>query len=190
MKVATVAIDSTFRLHDIKPPVKYPYTLEELLPGILIVLGVLLLIIIIIYVILRLTRKNTLFGRAIPGLRGKPQEPPHVIALRELEKIRLERLWQNNKVKLYYTKVTDVLRVYLELRFSIPATELTSDEIMCNLEQLTLPAGLLQEAAEFLKVSDLVKFAKYLPAREENDNAIQVVRQFVEATTSEENPNR
>jgi len=178
LKVNTVAVDTTtFQPFDIKPPVKYPYTFMEIVwPWGVIALGVLLLIALIIYLIIRLKKDKPIFGKA------KPIEPPHVIALRELEKIKAEKLWQNNKIKLYYTRVTDVLRVYLEQRYAIQAPEQTSDEILQAMAQLPLPEYILPQLREFLSVSDLVKFAKYLPAMEENEKAIALIVQFVAET--------
>ncbi|MDR3351001.1 MAG: hypothetical protein LBN98_05095 [Prevotellaceae bacterium] len=164
-------------LKDIKPPIKYPYTLMEILwPWATMGIVALALIAGLLYVIIRLRRKQPVFGKI------KPAEPPHIVALRELEKIKTEKLWQNNKVKLYYTRVTDVLRVYLEQRYAIQAPEQTSDEILQALAQLPLPDYFIPKLREFLSTSDLVKFAKYLPAMEENENALTLVTQFVDET--------
>jgi hypothetical protein len=168
-------------LKDIKPPVKYPYTFKEILwPWTVDGILALALIAAIIYVIVRIKKQQPVFGKV------KSQEPPHIVALRELEKIKAEKLWQNNKIKLYYTRVTDVLRVYLEQRYSIQAPEQTSDEILQALAQLPLPEYFLPKLRDFLNVSDLVKFAKYLPATEENESAVTLVAQFV-AETKEQN---
>ncbi|MDR0581504.1 MAG: hypothetical protein LBG31_00925 [Prevotellaceae bacterium] len=164
-------------LKDIKPPVKYPYTLMEILwPWATMGIIALALVAGLIYVIIRLRKKQPVFGKI------KPAEPPHIVALRELEKIKAEKLWQNNKVKLYYTRVTDVLRVYLEKRYAIQAPEQTSDEILQALAQLPLPEYFIPKLREFLSTSDLVKFAKYLPAMEENESALTLVTQFVDET--------
>ncbi len=178
LKVATVAIDTTtFKPHDIKPPVKYPYSFREIMwPwGVIVLLG-LLLIAAIVYIILRVTKKQPVFGKP------KPADPPHVIALRELGKIKSEKLWQNNKVKQYYTRVTDVLRIYLEQRYQIQAPEQTSDEILQALAQLPLPETFLPQLRDMLSVSDLVKFAKYVPATEENESVVNIVESFVQDT--------
>jgi len=42
-----------------------------------------------------------------------PLEPAHVIAFRELEKLKNEELWQKGEIKRYYTILTDILRQYL-----------------------------------------------------------------------------
>ncbi|MDR1680370.1 MAG: hypothetical protein LBS12_01100 [Prevotellaceae bacterium] len=170
-------------LKDIKPPVKYPYTLVEILwPWATMGIIALALIAAIIYVIIRLRKKQPVFGKV------KPAEPPHVIALRELGKIKAEKLWQNNKVKLYYTRVTDVLRVYLEQRYAIQAPEQTSDEILQALAHLPLPEYFIPKLREFLSTSDLVKFAKYLPAMEDNESALTLVMQFVDETKEQMQP--
>ncbi|MDR2361286.1 MAG: hypothetical protein LBD91_00970 [Prevotellaceae bacterium] len=178
LKVATIAIDTaTFQAFDIKPPVRYPLTLREILwPWSVAGLGVAALVAALVYIIGRLRKKQPVFGKI------RPADPPDVVALRELAKIKDEKLWQNNKVKLYYTRVTDVLRVYLEQRYAIQAPEQTSDEILQALAQLPLPDYFIPKLREFLSTSDLVKFAKYLPAMEENESALILVTQFVDET--------
>ena len=182
LKVNTVAIDTTtFEAYDIKSPIKYPYSFREIMwPWGVIVLAALLLIGLLIYVITRLNNKKPVFGKV------KPSEPPHIVALRELEKIKSEKLWQNNKVKLYYTRVTDVLRVYLEQRYAIQAPEQTSDEILQALAHLPLPETFLPQLRAFLSVSDLVKFAKYIPATDENEKVLELVALFVKETKEQQ----
>ncbi|MDR1405931.1 MAG: hypothetical protein LBI89_01840 [Prevotellaceae bacterium] len=177
---AFLAADDTTKtklLKDIKPPIKYPYTLAEILwPWATLGILALALIAALIHVMIRLKKKQPVFGRI------KPAEPPHIVAMRELEKIKAEKLWQSNKVKLYYTRVTDVLRVYLEKRYAIQAPEQTSEEILQALAQLPLPDYFIPKLREFLSTSDLVKFAKYLPAMEENEGAWTLVARFVDET--------
>ena len=182
LKVNTVAIDTTtFEAYDIKSPIKYPYSFREIMwPWGVIVLAALLLIGLLIYVITRLNNKKPVFGKV------KPSEPPHIVALRELEKIKSEKLWQNNKVKLYYTRVTDVLRIYLEQRYAIQAPEQTSDEILQALAHLPLPETFLPQLRTFLSVSDLVKFAKYIPATDENEKVLELVALFVKETKEQQ----
>ena len=114
----------------------------------------------------------------------KPAEPdsPYIAALKELENIRKERLWQNNQMKLYYTRITDVLREYIEARFALQAMEKTSAEILTEL----IPAGIdksdYNSLKELLEVADLVKFAKYIATESENENAIPAAIRFISST--------
>jgi hypothetical protein len=177
LKVQTVAIDTTnFQPYDIKTPIEYPVTLGEILPYIGFGLLIAAIIALAIYIFVRWKQHKPLFFAA------KPKDPPHIVALRELEKIKTEKLWQNNKIKLYYTRVTDVLRVYLNGQFHIQAMEQTSEEILQSLQSVEMPEALRSRLHEMLTVSDLVKFAKYLPEQQENESALTIVNDFVSAT--------
>lgn len=177
LKVKTVAVDTTsFEAFDIKTPITYPITLGEVLPWAGGGLLLLALIAFIIYYIRNRKKNQPLF------FKPKPQDPPYVTALRELEKIKGEKLWQNNKVKIYYTRISDVLRTYLEEQHGIQAMEQTSEEILLSMQTLDISSELMDKLKELFNVSDLVKFAKYQPEQNENENAINIICDFVYKT--------
>jgi hypothetical protein len=178
--VKTVPIDTTsFEPYDIKMPITYPITFMEVLPWAASGLAVLVLIAFVIYIIIRRRQHKPIF------FKPKPKEPPHVIALRELDKIKAEKLWQSNKVKQYYTRVTDVLRTYMEERYKMQAMEQTSEEILQALKSIQLPDELMDKLRELLSVSDLVKFAKYQPMTDDNEKALGTAHEFVDHTKEE-----
>ena len=178
--VKTVPIDTTsFEPYDIKMPITYPITFMEVLPWALSGLAVLAMVAFVIYVIIRRRQHKPIF------FKPKPKEPPHIIALRELNKIKADKLWQNNKVKLYYTRVTDVLRIYMEDRYKIQAMEQTSDEILLTLQSMPIPGEIMDKLRELLSVSDLVKFAKYQPMTDDNEKALVTAQEFVDHTKEE-----
>jgi hypothetical protein len=96
-------------------------------------------------------------------------EPAHIIAFRELEKLKDEELWQQGKIKLYYTRLTEILRQYIENRFGVNSLELTTDETLSML----LHSGFkkdknFEQLKNILKGADMVKFAKYNPDASEH----------------------
>ena len=177
LTVATVQVDTTgFVMSDIKGQIEYPLTFKEVLPWILLVLAVLVLA-YIVYRYIKYRKENR-------GFFGKPKavDPPHIVALRELEKIRNEKLWQSGKEKLYYTGITDTLREYIEHRFGLTAKEKTSSEILDELKTVELDSRSYEELSKLFSVSDLVKFAKYSPTIGENEEAVPVAVRFVNST--------
>jgi len=177
IEVTTIPIDTaTYQPFDIKGQIGYPLTAKELLPW----TGLLFLLLAMGYVLYRWIRhrreNRPLFGKP------KPKEPAYLVAFRQLEEIKVQKLWQNGKVKLFYTAVTDVLRIYVAARWGIQAMEQTSAELMDALRQEQLDKALLQELGEMLGSADLVKFAKYEPGAVENEQAIPTVIRFVQAT--------
>jgi len=114
-------------------------------------------------------------------------DPAHIIAFRELEKLREEKLWQNGEIKPYYTKLTEILRQYLENRFKVFSLELTTSE---TLEALVKTGFKKDESYNQLKRvltgADLVKFAKHNPEPTENEMHFQNSWDFVLATKEKE----
>lgn len=119
-------------------------------------------------------------------VKEKPKELPHLVALRELDKIKSEKLWQSGQSKGYYTRVTDTLRRYMEERFHFQAMEQTTPEILFELEKTGFPDNkLLDKIEQVLNTADLVKFAKYNPLTDENDLTLINAYFFVNQTKEE-----
>ena len=172
--VNTIPIDTaSFQPYDIKGQETYPVTFREVLPWILLgILALLLIWGIIRYIAMRKKNKN-FFGKKIQV------DPPHIAALKKLEKIRSEKLWQSGKHKAYYTGITDAVREYIEQRYAFGAMEKTSSEIMDELKDKKIDEKVMTDLGEMFTVADLVKFAKHVPTEQENEKAIPVAVNFV-----------
>lgn len=78
-------------------------------------------------------------------------------------------LWQNNKVKEYYSELTEIIRGYIERELKVPALEKTTDEIVEALkdfndaETIITSEETIKKLKELLQEADLVKFAKSKP---------------------------
>lgn len=172
--------DDTPRFSDIKPQFRYPVTFMEVAKW---VLAAALLAAVVIGVIILVRRKKA--GLTLTG-RPVTVDPPHIVALRTLDRIHSQELWQKNRQKQFYTEITDALRLYLEGRFDIQALESTSAEILDELSGKDIRPDEYESLAELFRRSDLVKFAKYSCTREENENAIPTAVRFVNETYERE----
>ena len=114
-----------------------------------------------------------------------PKQPAHQVALQEMNRIKEEKSWQRDDVKQYYTELTDALRVYMEERFGFNAMEMTSDEIIAQLNEQP-DKEWIDELRTLFQMSDLVKFAKYKPLINENDMNLIAAIDFVNKTKVEE----
>ena len=183
LAVNTIQVDTTtYQPFDIKAPINYPITAKELLPwG-----GLLLFLLLAAYLLYRWWRhrkeNRPLFGKP------KPKEPSYLVAFRQFEEIRAQKLWQSGKTKVFYTAVTDVLRIYMGARWDFQAMEQTSAELMHSLKDKQLDKPLMQELHSLLTLADLVKFAKYEPQAAENEEILPHAIKFVQATMIEEAP--
>lgn len=113
---------------------------------------------------------------------SKPKEEPHVRAIRELEALHNQKLWQNNRHKQYYTALTDIIRTFLDGRFGIKAMEMTSDEIMSAVGDIGFSDKNRTDLREMLYTADLVKFAKHLPPGDDSERIYYNAYYFVEDT--------
>ena len=176
LTVHTVQVDTAKDIKDLKPPLGMPYTLAE----ILIVAGIVLLVAAVaVLVYRRWKRRRSAPGPAEPQA---PSRPPHVLALEELAILKEKQLWQQGRLKEYYTELTDILRRYLEHRYTIMALEETSQEILSALRDLKLAPRVVERMEGILVRADLVKFAKHHPAISEHDETMVAAREFVERT--------
>ncbi|RIH64805.1 hypothetical protein D1164_12220 [Mariniphaga sediminis] len=182
LNVHTIPIDTTRGPTDIKMPYDAPVTLKEVIPYIL---GIILIGAILFFILYSIKRKKQ--NKPIFTLPKKPKEPAHVIALRELDRIKDEKLWQQGKIKPFYSDVTETLRTYIEDRYDIPAMEKTSDE---TLDSFRFRRDLLKEKtfenlSRILKLADLVKFAKYTPLPDDNNMTLVDAYFFINDTKEE-----
>lgn len=183
MKVLTMVIDTTKGPTDIKMPYDAPLTLKEVTPYLLGIILAGAILFLLLYSIKRKKKNLPLFVKP-----SKPKEPAHIIALRELDRIKDEKLWQKDKIKEYYSELTEVLRIYVEDRFGIPAMEQTTFEIISSFGE---QPGLISEKTlshlgQLLPVADLVKFAKYKPLPDDHNLALVNAYFFVNETKIEE----
>lgn len=183
LNVQTMVIDTTKGLTDIKMPYSAPVTLKELTPYILGIMLIAAIIFLVLYSIKRRKKNKPFFALPV-----KPKEPAHVIALRELDRIKNEKIWQKEKTKQYYSEVTDVLRNYIEERFEIRAMEETTDEILNNFRfrKDLLNEKSFQNLSQILTVADLVKFAKYKTLPDDDNLTLVNSYFFVNETKKEE----
>lgn len=177
LHVKSVKVDTTRAIKDIKGPMDAPLTFAEILPWILGALALLLILAAIWYV-----RKKKKEQKPVFQPKAKPKDPPHIEAMKSLEALKKKKLWQNGKIKEYYSELTHILRVYVERKFEIPAVESTSNEILNNLKQFDIDSRLYSQLEECMETSDMVKFARMEPLPEEHEKNYNTAVTFVEQT--------
>ena len=182
LKVQTIPVDTTsFEPYGLKPQMRYPITTGEILALAGIVALVTGLVFLALYIIRRRRKNLPLFGPV------RPKDPPHIAALKVLANMRRQEIWKKQKAKLYYTLLTDTIRVYLRDRWGMQAMELTSGEMIASLEQRQpedplLSGKIIEVLREMLSMGDLAKFAKYTPSESENEESLRQAVRFVTET--------
>ena len=128
------------------------------------------------------------YGKNVSDLfKTPPPLPPHVVAIKALEALHHQKLWQNGKHKQYYSGISDILRTYIAARYDFGAMEMTSDEIISFMRGVDgVPQKSAMDLTEILQTADLVKFAKAEPDAEQNENDYWRAYYFVEETKVQE----
>ena len=179
----TDSIDfNELQLNDIKSIQKAPFSWKDLLSLLWIPLIILILLAIIgavIYLIIKKNKKGYFFT-------PPPLLAPHVRAMKSLDKIKGEKIWQQERYKEFYTQLTDVLRRYINERYGINSLEMTSGEILSIIRTKAEEDSVYNNLKQVLSVADLVKFAKYKPFIDENDLSLMNSYFFVNQTKEDD----
>ncbi len=179
LQVHELPIDmDSFKAHDIKPQVKFPYTFKELFPWIY---GSLLVLLAIAGLILWL-----IYRQKKAREEALVKEPAHIRALRKLDKYRGDKFWKADAQKTFYSGVTDALREYIASRYGVGAMEMTTAEIFDGLKGTDVPEDLYREMKDLFERADFVKFAKFVASDEENATVLPQAVHFVTATYQQE----
>ncbi|RLD87354.1 MAG: hypothetical protein DRJ09_10435 [Bacteroidetes bacterium] len=179
LQVNTPEVDTAQPFKTIVGPIEEPYTFGEIAPWVLLGLMALAAIAFLIFYLKKRKNNQPLF-KAKP----KPLPPPDVEAINKLEELKLARVWQSGKVKLYHSSLTDIMKNYLKRRFGFNAPEMTTDEIVSALADKLANDEALNKLRGTMQLADLVKFAKAQPTPLENDLSLEHCLDFVNETKS------
>lgn len=111
-----------------------------------------------------------------------PPVPLHERVLMQLEALDKERVWQQGDHKGYQSRLTDLLRGYIEERYRVPALERTTDELLHELRVSPLSMEQQSLIGNLLRLADMVKFAKALPSPQENEQMMVSAVRFIHET--------
>ncbi len=173
---SVISGDEAKELKDVKPPVYIPFNWKFWLS----MAGVIILLLVIAYLAYRLWKKRKEKGYMF--IPPPPPVPAHERALADLEALFKSGLPDKKEYKIFFSKLSEIIRVYLEGRYYIKALEETSAEILRDVKEPLDDEALYLSLRELLSLSDLVKFAKYVPEEDEIDKVKQQAVAFVEQT--------
>ncbi|HTD94037.1 MAG TPA: GGIII-like transmembrane region-containing protein [Chitinophagaceae bacterium] len=128
-------------------------------------------VLLIIVLILLLTRKKKPVVKPPP-----PPVDPYQKALKQLNKLQETK----PEVKEYYSSLTDIFRVYVSERKGIHSLQKTTDDLVNQLKGLGIEKELFDRLAAALRLSDLVKFAKYETVPAEDKASADSVKRSIE----------
>jgi hypothetical protein len=175
--VHTLKVSMKEDIKDIKPPIRlFNYLF-------IIYIAIALLILAAGYFIYRKYLKNK------PQQVIKPKEekiPTYQLALRKLNQLDKEEVWQKGFIKEYHSRITEIIREYFEKQFGLPALELTTTDTLKLLRKHPSGVKVLDITSQFLNNADLVKFAKYTPLESVNREMMTQAKEIVERTAPDQ----
>ena len=180
VEVHTVAIDTLKQpLYDIKPiqEVKKPFTSYG---WILTIIAAVLLLLIVAFVYFVFIRKKKL-----PFLQTQKKLPPFDRAIQDLKELQNSKYLIQSQHKEYYTRLTDIVKAYLEEEVHILAKESTTDELLTKINllqekgKLNLNQETITNLKRVLQTADLVKFAKNKPSDDNAEYARETIENVV-----------
>ncbi len=108
------------------------------------------------------------------------------IAYEKLSKLLAKKYIENNEIKKYYFEISEILREYLGNRFNFESIELTTYELKNKLLNIMeIDRNYLPLITNFLEDTDLVKFSKFFPDKDEIERITKGCFSIIEKSTVE-----
>jgi BatD DUF11 like domain len=129
--------------------------------------GGLLLLILLIYLLRKKKGRPALVHQAIIN--------PYEEAMKQLEKLTKEK----PGTKEYYSALADIFRLYVSRKNGIHSLQNTTDDFVVQLKDIALDKEQFNSLSQALRLSDFVKFAKYIPAVEDDRNTFETIKKSI-----------
>lgn len=172
INVGYAKADSTDQLRDIKPVMDVfyfdPFWIYVAIGA---VIALILLFLLYRYIKRRPKKQAPLFNSTLS---------PFEEAMQELKKLAGHTTLNSDDAKVFYTIIGDIFKRYYSRKKQQNLLNKTTGEVLLSLKQTNLDASSLSSLAEALRRSDAVKFAKYVPAEDENRQSLSQVGNTIE----------
>ncbi|MBI4827615.1 MAG: hypothetical protein HY804_02195 [Nitrospinae bacterium] len=129
-----------------------------------------------------LYRWNKRRAPAAPISYTPPPPPAHETALLALSALEKEGLMERGMAREHFSRVSEIVRAYIEARWGILALERTTAELRAQFSPGEVEPGGRDTLFNLLAACDLVKFAKHAPTNENAREAVIRAREWIRAT--------
>jgi hypothetical protein len=116
-----------------------------------------------------------------PVLVAKIAISPYEEAIKKLNQLERDK----PDPKLFHSTLIDIFRMYIFRKKGILSLQKTTDNLVIQLKSLNLSNEQFNKLSQSLQLSDFVKFAKYIPANEDDRNSFNDIKNAI--TTIEKN---
>ena len=130
--------------------------------------GILFLALLIFY----LTRRK----KQQPVIVPKISIDPYAEAMKSLQELQQDK----PDTKQYHSRLVDIFRLYVYRKKGILSLQKTTDGLVLQLKDLNLQKEQFDKLSQSLRLSDFVKFAKYLPSDVDNNTSFDTIKNSIE----------
>lgn len=109
----------------------------------------------------------------------KSAKQPYDLAMEQLEVLKKENPQTFTEIKSFYSKLTDICKLYISQVLPVQATHLTTDEMMVRLTAHLPDEKIRTNFFQLMRFADAIKFAKYFPPDAEKDQSIFTATQLI-----------
>jgi hypothetical protein len=170
-----VNIDSLKEYHDIRGIID----IEN--PAVKYILWIVLGLTVLAILLYMLTASKPLPAEPVAEgkVPGKISLSPFDEAMASLDVLKKMSFSDAASVKKYYSGMNDTLRIYLSRSMGLATMERTNEELILQLSRLEMGKESFTHLAGTLRMSDFVKFAKYIPDVYDNERNLEVIRSSI-----------
>lgn len=138
-------------------------------------------VLVIVAIIILLRKKKSPQQHTAPISKLSPYEE----AIRTLESLRKKLPDEALQMKPFYTDLNDVLRKYLAGSRQWPSAQKTNEEMIHYLRSSGLSQESILPLFQTLRMADFVKFARYLPGKEDHLKNIEEIEKAITTLNSQ-----
>ena len=135
------------------------------------------LILAIIYIISKKYLKKT--ERVLEIVEKEVKLEPIELTINKLEILKNEKLWEKDEINLHFTKASNIIRKYLELKFNFSAVEIPTADILLKYKEFSQDDFSIKMLKRILSSCELAKFAKNQPDKSEILAHLENCKDFV-----------
>ena len=111
-----------------------------------------------------------------------PDIPPHITALKKLRELEERKSWAKGEAKSFHVQLSEIVRTYIDARFSISSLESTTREAAGQIDLLDISQSDKSNLISALRLGDKIKFAKHTARIDDHIKVINTCIEFVENT--------
>ena len=135
------------------------------------------LILALIYIISKKYLKKT--ERVLEIVEEEVKLDPIELTINKLEILKNEKLWEKDEINLHFTKASNIIRKYLELKFNFSALEIPTADILSKYKEFNQDDFSIKMLNKILLSCELAKFAKNQPDKSEILTHLENCKDFV-----------